>query len=386
MIYINELLDSTLFQNFKIIAGSSGLNNSMTNIVILEYESFTDSYEVFSPGDFVLSSLFFAKDNPHLIEEALLNLIKRDVAGIAIKTVFFNDIPEKIKKIADKNSIPIFLFENTFMEDLIIYANELLQSKSSYIIYEQKIASLLNNKNSIKETTSILSDINPYLYDNIFTAYITPKNNTGSKAISYYFKRLVYNKYKSQNLVHYSYVKYKQGMVFIYSFKDDLSNFKTIIKSSLKSIDLKDDEFFIGISDNITDSSHFDINIKESIYANRICQLQKIDSLYYSEIGIYKYIMPLTCDDSLLKLNRNQIKIIQDYDSKFKSNLLNTLIEYVNCNGEISQTATNLYQHPNTIRYRLKKACEILSYKDDNFYNYFFILIKLYLIDSSTKI
>ena len=84
MIHISELLDSTLFGNFKIIAGSSGINNSMTNIVILEYESFTDSYEVFSAGDFVLSSLFFAKDNPHLIEEALLKLIKRHVSGIAI--------------------------------------------------------------------------------------------------------------------------------------------------------------------------------------------------------------------------------------------------------------------------------------------------------------
>ena len=77
MIHINELLDSTLFGNFKIIAGYSGINNSMTNIVILEYESFINSYEVFNAGDFVLSSLFFAKDNPHLIEEALLNLIKR---------------------------------------------------------------------------------------------------------------------------------------------------------------------------------------------------------------------------------------------------------------------------------------------------------------------
>lgn len=212
MIHINELLDSTLFGNFKIIAGYSGINNSMTNIVILEYESFINSYEVFNAGDFVLSSLFFAKDNPHLIEEALLNLIKRHVSGIAIKTVFFNDIPDKIKHTADKCGVPIFLFENTYMEDLIICANELLQSKSSFIIYEEKIAKLLDNKNSIHNVTETISSINPYFYPNIITAFFTPKNNIGSKAISYYFKRLLYNQYKSQAALHYSYVKYKQGM------------------------------------------------------------------------------------------------------------------------------------------------------------------------------
>ena len=196
MIHISELLNLTLFEDFNIIAGASGINNAMSNIVILEYESFTDSYEVFSCGDFVLSSLFFAKDNPSLIEEALLNLIKREVSGIAIKTVFFNDIPEKIKKIANRQGIPIFLFSNTYMEDLIICANELLQSKSHFIVYEEKIAKLLDNRNLIHNVSETITSINPYFYPNIITAFFTPKNITGSKAISYYFKRLLYNQYK----------------------------------------------------------------------------------------------------------------------------------------------------------------------------------------------
>ena len=386
MIHINELLNSTLFENFNIIAGSSGINNSMTNIVILEYESFLDSYEVFSAGDFVLSSLFFAKDNPSLIEQALLNLIKRDVSGIAIKTVFFNDIPQKVKDVADRQEIPIFLFENTYMEDLILYANELLQSKSSFIIYEEKIAKLLDTKNSLQNVNETISTINPYFYPNIITAFFTPKSSSGSKAISFYFKRLLYNKYKSQNANHFSYVKYKQGMLLIYSFKETLSNFKSIISATLKSIDLVSDQFFIGISDTIYDHNHFDYSVKEAIFSNRICQLKKLNSIYFSEIGIYKFIMPICDQPIVLELYRQQIDKLKDYDNKFTSNLLNTLIEYVNCYGEISKTASNLFQHPNTIRYRLKKICEILSCDNDNSYNYFYILINLYLIDTYTKI
>lgn len=386
MIHINELLNSTLFENFKIIAGSSGINNSMTNIVILEYESFLNSYEVFSPGDFVLSSLFFAKDNSSLIEQALLNLIKRNVSGIAIKTVFFNDIPKKVKNIADREGIPIFLFENTYMEDLILYANELLQSKSSFIIYEEKIAKLLNTNNSLHNVNETLSAINPYLYPKIITAFFTPKNSNGSKAISFYFKRLLYNKYKSQNSSHFSYVKYKQGMLLIYSFKENLSNFKSIISTTLKSIDLISDQFYIGISNTVYDHNHFDYSLKEAIFSNRICQLKKCDSIYFSEIGIYKFMMPICDQPMMLELYRQQINKLKEYDDKFTSNLLNTLLEYVNCHGEITKTACSLFQHPNTIRYRLKKICEILSYDDEDSYNYFYILITLYLIDTYTKI
>ncbi len=386
MIHISELLNLTLFKDFNIIAGQSGINNAVSNIVILEYESFTDSYEVFSCGDFVLSSLFFAKDNPILIEDALLNLIKREVSGIAIKTIFFNDIPEKIKKIADKQGIPIFLFSDTYMEDLIICANELLQSKSHFIVYEEKIAKLLEKNNSPSAVSETLISINPYFYPKIMTAFFTPKDIHASKAISYYFKRLLFNQYKSLNTAHFSYVKYHHGMMLIYSFEQPCDNFKAIIISALKSIDLIPEHFYIGISDSIYDHSHFDYSMKEAIYSNRICQLKKAECISYSAIGIYKLIMPIFNENMVLDLYKKQINKIKEYDTKFTSSILNTLIEYINCNGEISKTASKLFQHPNTIRYRLKKACDLLSYDDDNFYNYFYLLINIYLLDSCTKI
>ena len=144
MISINELLNLKLFDDFKIIAGESGIKNKMTNVVILEYESIKSTYNVFSEGDFVLSSLFFAKDNPSLIEDALIKLMKRKVAGIAIKTVFFNDIPKSIKSLAETMHIPIFTFSNAYMEDLIICANELLKSKLLYNVFEEQIEKLIN--------------------------------------------------------------------------------------------------------------------------------------------------------------------------------------------------------------------------------------------------
>ena len=188
------------------------------------------------------------------------------------------------------------------------------------------------------------------------------------------------------NTTHFSYVKYRHGMMLIYSFEKTPSDFKSLIMNQLKSIDLISNQFYIGISDTVYDHNHFDYSMKEAIYSNRICQLKKSNCILYSEIGIYKFIMSLSEDPIALNIYHRQLDKIKQYDSKFTSNLLDTLIEYVHCNGEISKTASNLFQHPNTIRYRLKKTCDLLSYNDENFYNYFYLLINIYLIDTYTKI
>ena len=58
MILIEELIQLSPFADFHLVAGAAGLEREMESIVILEYESYRDTYEVFDEKDFVLSSLF----------------------------------------------------------------------------------------------------------------------------------------------------------------------------------------------------------------------------------------------------------------------------------------------------------------------------------------
>ena len=62
MLQINEVMNLTIFRNFRLIAGKNGLNREINNVEFLEYEWFNDGFEVFNKGDFIITSLFFAKD------------------------------------------------------------------------------------------------------------------------------------------------------------------------------------------------------------------------------------------------------------------------------------------------------------------------------------
>ena len=135
---LKELLSLPVFSDFQLIAGNTGLNREVRNVDILEYEWFKQNFSVFSEADFVLTSLFFAKDEPELIYQSFLKLLERKISAIAIKTVFFQELPPEVIKLADENAIPLFTFTSAYMEDLIIGFNELQKTQQRHLLYEEK--------------------------------------------------------------------------------------------------------------------------------------------------------------------------------------------------------------------------------------------------------
>ena len=112
MVKVNEILNLDLFSNFRLINKNDGLSKDVGNIVILEYESIINNYAGFCEGDFVISSLFFAKDNESLIREAFHHLVELNVAAIAVKTIFFDTIPDDVINMCNTSNIPVFTFNN----------------------------------------------------------------------------------------------------------------------------------------------------------------------------------------------------------------------------------------------------------------------------------
>ena len=50
------------------------------------------------------------------------------------------------------------------------------------------------------------------------------------------------------------------------------------------------------------------------------------------------------------------VSILQKYDASHDVNLLETVISYVKNNGDFAKTSEELFQHSNTVRYRIRKA------------------------------
>lgn len=396
MIQIQELLQLTLFDDFKLVSGKEGLNREMESIVILEYESFRNTYEVFDEKDFVLSSLFFAKDDPALIEEALMNLMKREVAGIAIKTVFFTELPEKVLKASEQKKIPIFLFQNAYMEDLIISANELLKSKLQYLVLEEKIKKLLERQPLPKECEMTAYEINPYFGEKLATAYLRPKNSRGESSLVMNFGRLAYKRFQTRGIQDYAYVKYRDGMFLIFTIGGDDIEGKRRLEEILKHMELRLEQYDIGLSGVCRKKEELYVLLEQALLANRVCQVKNntrwkkeiggAKFVCFSSMGSFQYIASMLEHEALQEICREKIACLNTYDETHSSDLLKTLEFYVEWNGDIAETARRMFQHPNTIRYRLKKARNLLECEEEDFYIYLVLLIRMYQLENYSRI
>lgn len=386
MIQVKELLNMPLFQNFKLIAGENGLNKQLNNVVILEYESVKNSYHVFNQGDFLLTSLFFAVNDYDAIIPALKNVIDRNISGIAIKTVFFEDVPVEIKDYAYEKRIPIFTFNDVFMEDLILCVNNVLKLKQHFLVSENNITKLVNNTLSSELIKNIVKQINPLFFPNVTVAFITPKDSKSNIEFTSYFYDLFYKNYTSINSTHYSYIKYKSGMLIIYTSPNTEQITDSLFNKLIDSIKLNPSLFYIGISEQRNSYEDFNTAIKMSIWANQVGQMNKSNITHYEDIGIYKWIAPLFNENTIENDYKNLVHKIKEHDKSNNSNLWDTLMLYIENNGEYSKTAKALFQHPNTIRYRIKKIQEITNLNGNDFYAQLYICVKLYILSANSEI
>lgn len=367
MITINEILNLTLFKNFKILTGKEYLLNTVTTAVILEYESSRINYAGYCYGYFVLVSYFFASTNPDLVNGSLRNLIQKHVSGIALKILPNEQLPLDIVRLAEENHVPILTFYDEFMEDLIICINESMKTRAQYIIHEEKLNMIMNEKKDADEVVRIAREINPEFKKKIISATLISREPSTNLQVHTYFDNLMYHSAKMAKASSYTFIKSGYNVILVCSFSEKEAeelHALAYIKDVLSQNGFVPDSFFIGYDAQPAELCY----LKESVYKSKIaagiCQFKKEDTLSYTYVGVYKYAVALIQNDIMRREILNKISILEDYDKKHEANLIKTLNSFVKNNGDYISTSKECFQHTNTIRYRVKKAGQLLDLEE----------------------
>ena len=136
-ISMNELLCFDYFKGLRLLAGRDGLSRPVSSCGMLDYELDPQLnkkffYTNFKPYTLTLSSLFFAKDNPFQVMDAVKYLVSQEGSGLIIKNVFRLPIHESIIRYADYKNFPLFLMDDFIMfEDVIIQVFQCINAVSS---------------------------------------------------------------------------------------------------------------------------------------------------------------------------------------------------------------------------------------------------------------
>lgn len=381
MITVNEILNLTLFKKFKVLTGKEYLSNTVTTTVILEYESSRINYAGYCYGYFALVSYFFAATNPELVNGSLRNLIQKHVSGIALKILPNEQLPEDIVKLAEDNHVPILTFYEEFMEDLIICINESMKTRAQYIIHEEKLNMIMNENKDADEVIRIAHEINPEFKKKVISANLISREPSTNLQVHTYFDNLMYHSSKMAKANSYTFIKNGYNVILICSFSEEEAkdiHALAYIKDVLSQSGFVADAFYIGYAAQAVDLG----DLKESVYkakiASSICQFKDVESLSYTYVGVHKYAIALIQNDILRREIKEKINILEEYDKKHEANLIKTLNSFVKNNGDYIAASKECFQHTNTIRYRVKKAGQLLDLEETSATEEITILMRCY--------
>ena len=388
---VANLLSKPLFKNFRIISGKNGLNNNVTSAGFFEWEQDFQITKSFSKGEFVISTLSSFKDDSNAVEKSLKLLINNNVAAIAIKDIYYKDISDELKSYSNEHSIPIMFFSDTYIDELL-YAVKNETLNSLYTSFNEIVLDTLifndNLDNLNKE--SLLRKLNPFfLSGSMMCAYISnckDKSSISEEAMKLYNNALLDNapdipeKSGTAEFV-YSFIAYKRGIFLIITSNssDDelLQRFLEDLVKILKADNALKDTC-IGISDYIIGIDDISTILLDAIFANTSCILDKKNVV---QIGDAPFDHIVFKDRYLLEPSLYYERILDRLSETTtqRSPLLETLITLIECSGNVDMTAQKMYQHKNTIRYRLNKLKTVFDAENDmEFYGKLFFFSRLH--------
>ncbi|NLY82430.1 MAG: PucR family transcriptional regulator [Clostridiales bacterium] len=378
MILISEMLGMAEFKEFRSLTGDFGINKRIRDIGIHDYESLEQISETFGEGDFVLTTLFVCRDDSKKAEEYICALLDANVSAIAIKEVFFKELPQRCVEKAKEKKIPLMFYpKDIYIEDIIVKIKDLLNDSKYSENLENKIKRISEGLASIEEEAYFIRDINQEDLHNIGVAYLKQKNvNIGKiKSDVENIRKVVSEVPGSKNI----FLAVYDGGIMIFIDYEDEYKYKNDLDICMSSVG-DTTEYYVGYEIESAEKIELKKTINNAITAARVCKFENKDKMSFEDIGVYKMILPENKNLGMIKYSNEVISKIKKYDLEYNSNLYKTAEKYIDNNGDVGKTAEDLNQHSNTIRYRVGKLKELLGYdkkSNDSFYVELYMTMKV---------
>lgn len=379
MLSVSALNNFKFFDSFELIAGSSGQYRSVTNVVILDYEGIEGQYVGFQNGDFVITNLLFAKDNPERIYKSFKALIELGVSAFAIKTVFYSTVPAEVIQLANEQEVPIFTFKDIFIEDVIINITNHLRASSNFEYFEKLIDQFTTANSNAVEIQQFLTALStPSQAAFASTLYMVENKTSNDFTLQRLISKTQLLLNSLEDIHHTSVIKYKNGMLFISFFDKTAPSLEQIYaywKNLLRKASIDSSQFTVGINDSIISTTLLDVSISRCLFAYQSAVEKGVAYDTYSNLGIQNLLRPMELNPyiqaHLLELIKKLDPECTSLEGFRKTEIFSTIQTYVLNSFDIAATANALFTHQNTIRYRIKKIKELTGINDDTYFQIF---------------
>ena len=387
---LNEMLCFDYFKSLNLIAGASGLTQTVGSCGILDYEmdqSVSDKYSHrnFRQGQLALTSLLFAKNNPFQIRDAVKFLVSRGGSGLIIKNVFHLPIHDSVLRYADSKGFPVFLMDDSqmYFEEFILQLDKCLTIAKNAEETERELNRLLYEPMGQAEKKASIQRLFPRFYDRYAMLYVDTEQQLAADWLTKVASVL---KQSAATVPSKSILRYRDGF-FVFLSLDMLAEEQVV--DCAEAFSAWCPHGSIGVSNLHYHAEKMGTALREALSAAQIHRLEKERHygnspafLSFSQLGIYRALLPLIDSEVLQRFSGDMLEPILEFDAENRGNLLETLLEFVQCGGSVHELSELSGQHENTLRYRLDKIAVLtgLSYRKASDYEQLALAARIYLL------
>lgn len=363
MIHIKELFRLQNIHRLRLIAGQDGLERTVTEAVLFEYDPSRVQLPDFYRGDLVVTTLAYARGDAKLVAHSLQALMNQGIAGLMVKTAYFSELPQAVITLANRLGTPVFLFDDTYIEEVILQVTDLIRGKRHFAGFEQDVDALMRGDLTEEQTRERARRIDPLGQSSYRIYAVSPKE----RMITLDDKLYALMETDADAAHRCTFIEWRRMMLALCREEDGLSAQEALTRFGdlLTRASVDRQSVVIGQSDLREARAQMGASLCEAVYAARAAKLCGKAELAAHELGLYAYLFPMSENPFVCDRCRRVLSAIREYDAQNHTNLEQTALVYVKENMEIAAAAKVLFQHPNTVRYRLSKIQRIIGMEDD---------------------
>ena len=364
MIRLRELYRLQGIRNLRLIAGDAGLERTVTAAVLFEYDPSRMQLPDFYKGDLVVTTLAYARGEEELVSTSLLALLGQGIGGLLVKTAYFERLPASVIAAANASGTPVFLFDDTYIEEVILELTDLIRGRRRFAGFDKELDALMASSTDRSQARELLARIDPvgapaYRVYALMTRERLPGLDERLYAV------LQQDEARAKRLICMEWKRMIVMICHIHDAEQRQEDGAALAEELLARMGVARDALCVGVSRIQTERGDFHIALREAVYAARAAGMEGRGLMRAEELGMYTLLFPMSENTFICEQCRRSLMRIHEYDAQNRTNLYATAQTYVENHMEIAAAAKALFQHPNTVRYRLQKIQKLLDMEDD---------------------
>ena len=365
MIYTASDFMNSYAQSVRLLAGAGGLSRAIGQVGILDYElmpGLKSRYQRvnFEPGQLVLSTFLYARDDPWLIGEAVKYLVGRGVSGLVIKNVLHLDIPDSALRYANARDFPLFLAtrDDFFFDTVIAQVDRRVAELADASFAQNELDLMTREPASSEDVRSHALRLNPSFGEEHVIAYVAePQSQAGlAQALSRYHQSRISG-------LRCLLAPYDDGLLYVASAESDVVDGRAQLDGLVGTLraDVLEHEVTapVGVSRVYFDLGQMGDAVLEARRAALVARRRGGGTVHYADLGVLQALLPCAGDARVAAWADGVLEPLRGFDAETGSSLLLTLEAYCDAGESVDAAAQALGQHPNTVRYRLGKIASV---------------------------